>query len=88
MHDWQAAMVAVLIRSTYLLRSCFPPVPAVLTVHNAGYQGWFPPRTMETLLLPWDMFTFDKLEHYDTVDFLKGGVVYADAITTVSRDLR
>src|SRR6201985_1985168 len=31
------------------------------------------------------MFTFDKLEHYDTVDFLKGGVVYSDAITTVSR---
>jgi starch synthase len=60
-------------------------VPAVLTIHNAGYQGWFPPRTMETLLLPWDMFTFDKLEHYDTVDFLKGGIVYSDAITTVSR---
>jgi starch synthase len=37
------------------------------------------------LLLPWDMFTFDKLEHYDKVDFLKGGIVYADAITTVSR---
>ena len=36
-------------------------------------------------MLPWDMFTFDKLEHYDTVNFLKGGVVYADAITTVSR---
>ena len=55
------------------------------TIHNAGYQGWFPPRTMEKLLLPWDMFTIDKLEHYDTVDFLKGGIVYADAITTVSR---
>jgi starch synthase len=40
---------------------------------------------MEKLLLPWDMFTFDKLEHYNTVNFLKGGIVYADAITTVSR---
>jgi starch synthase len=39
---------------------------------------------METLLLPWDMFTMDKLEHFDKVNFLKGGVVYADAITTVS----
>ena len=36
-------------------------------------------------MLPWDMFTLDKLEHYDTVDFLKGGIVYSDAITTVSR---
>jgi len=84
-HDWQAAMIAVLLRSTYYFDPVFRRVPAVLTIHNAGYQGWFPPRTMETLLLPWDMFTFDKLEHYDTVDFLKGGIVYADALTTVSR---
>ncbi|MGD0444306.1 MAG: glycogen synthase GlgA [Edaphobacter sp.] len=84
-HDWHAAMVAVLLRSTYYFDPVLRHVPAVLTIHNAGYQGWFPPRTMETLLLPWDMFTFDKLEHYDTVDFLKGGIVYSDAITTVSR---
>jgi starch synthase len=84
-HDWQAAMLAVLLRSVYFFDPVLRRVPAVLTIHNAGYQGWFPPRTMETLLLPWDMFTFDKLEHYDTVDFLKGGIVYADAITTVSR---
>jgi starch synthase len=40
---------------------------------------------METLLLPWDMFTFDKLEQNDKVNFLKGGIVYSDAVTTVSR---
>jgi starch synthase len=84
-HDWQAAMVAVMLRSIYFFDPVFRHVPAVLTIHNAGYQGWFPPRTMETLLLPWDMFTYDKLEHYDKVNFLKGGIVYADAITTVSR---
>jgi starch synthase len=56
----------------------------VLTIHNAGYQGWFAPRTMETLMLPWDMFTLDKLEQYDKLNFLKGGIVYSDAITTVS----
>jgi starch synthase len=84
-HDWQTAMVAVMLRSIYYFDPVFRHVPAVLTIHNAGYQGWFPPRTMEKLLLPWDMFTLDKLEHYDTVDFLKGGIVYADVITTVSR---
>jgi starch synthase len=84
-HDWQAAMLSVFLRSIYFFDPVFKHVPSVLTIHNAGYQGWFPPRTMETLLLPWDMFTPDKLEHYDTVNFLKGGVVYADAITTVSR---
>src|SRR5271168_2597246 len=84
-HDWQTAMLAVLLRSTYYFDPVLRRVPAVLTIHNAGYQGTFPPRTMETLLLPWDMFTLDKLEHYDTMNFLKGGIVYADAITTVSR---
>ncbi|WP_035350215.1 glycogen synthase GlgA [Edaphobacter aggregans] len=84
-HDWQAAMIVVMLRSIYYFDPVFRRVPAVLTIHNAGYQGWFPPRTMETLLLPWDMFTLDKLEHYDKVNFLKGGIVYADAITTVSR---
>jgi hypothetical protein len=61
-HDWQAAMLAVLLRSTYYFDPVFRHVPAVLTIHNAGYQGWFPPQTMEKLLLPWDMFTFDKLD--------------------------
>jgi len=84
-HDWQTSILAVLLRSTYFFDPLLKHVPAVLTVHNAGYQGWFPSRTMETLLLPWDMFTFDRLEAYDNVNFLKGGVIYADAITTVSR---
>ncbi len=84
-HDWQTAMLAVLLRSTYYFDPVFRHVPAVLTIHNAGYQGWFPPKTMEMLLLPWEMFTLDKLEHYDKVNFLKGGIVYADALTTVSQ---
>lgn len=84
-HDWQAAMVAVMLRSVYYFDPVMRGVPVVLSIHNAGYQGLFPPKTMETLLLPWDMFTMDKLEQFDLVNFLKGGIVYADAITTVSR---
>ena len=57
----------------------------VLTIHNASYQGSFPPATVDQLLLPWDIFTFDKLEHYNTFNFLKGGIVYSDKLTTVSR---
>jgi starch synthase len=84
-HDWQTAMLAVLLRSTYYFDPVLRHVPVLLTIHNAGYQGWFPPQTMETLLLPWDMFTFEKLEQNDKVNFLKGGIVYSDAVTTVSR---
>ena len=83
-HDWQTAMLAVLLRSTYYFDPVLRHVPALLTIHNAGYQGLFPPRTMEQLLLPWDMFTFERLEQNDRVNFLKGGIVYADAVTTVS----
>lgn len=84
-HDWQTSMLAVMLRSIYYFDPVLRYVPAVLTIHNAGYQGAFPPQTMEKLLLPWEMFTFDKLEQNDTLNFLKGGIVYSDAITTVSR---
>jgi starch synthase len=57
----------------------------ILTIHNGGYQGWFPPATLDQLLLPWEIFTYDKVENFNTFNFLKGGVVYADAVTTVSR---
>jgi starch synthase len=83
-HDWQAAMLPVMLRSIYYYDPVLRHIPTVLTIHNAGYQGSFPPQTIEKLLLPWDLFTVDKLEHYSKVDFLKGGIVYSDAITTVS----
>jgi starch synthase len=84
-HDWQTAILAVLLRSTYYFDPVLSHVPVVLTIHDVAYQGWFPPQAIETLLLPWDLFTFEKLEHHKMLDFLKGGIVYADAITTVSQ---
>lgn len=84
-HDWQASLIPVYLRTTYYFDPVLRKIPCVLTVHNAGYQGWFPPTTTERLLLPWEVFTMDRLEHFDSFDFLKGGVVYSDAITTVSK---
>jgi len=84
-HDWQTSMVPVLLRSTYYFDPVLRQIPVVLTIHNAGYQGSFPPQTTEKLLLPWDVFTPDKLEHFNNFNFLKGGIVYSDALTTVSR---
>jgi starch synthase len=57
----------------------------VLTIHNAAYQGTFPPTTTEQLLFPWDLYTMDKVEMYDRFNFLKGAVVFSDQLTTVSR---
>ena len=84
-HDWQAAMVPVYLRTVYAGDPVLRGAAVVLTIHNAGYQGKFPPVTTERLLLPWEIFTMDKLEQFDRFNFLKGGLVYSDILTTVSR---
>lgn len=84
-HDWQAALIPVYLRTTYLEDPALRSVATVLTIHNAAYQGKFPPETTEELLFPWDLFTMDKVEQFDRFNFLKGGVVFSDLLTTVSR---
>jgi len=84
-HDWQAALIPVYLRTVYNSDPLLSRAGVVLTIHNAGYQGWFPPVTTERLLFPWDIFTMDKVEQYDNFNFLKGGLVYCDMLTTVSR---
>jgi starch synthase len=84
-HDWEAAMLSVYLRTIYYFDPALRNAGTVLTIHNTGQQGWFPPQTTERLLLPWEVFTMDKLEHFNTFNYLKGGIVYSDAITTVSK---
>ncbi len=84
-HDWPAAMLPVMLRSIYYYDPILHKIPCLLTVHNAGFQGRFPSTTIDKLLLPWDLYTSERIEFYDQVNFLKGGVVYSDVITTVSR---
>ncbi len=84
-HDWQAALIPVYLRTTYLDDPVLHSAAAVLTIHNAAYQGKFPPNTTEQLLFPWELFTMDKVEQFDRFNFLKGGVVFSDLLTTVSR---
>lgn len=84
-HDWETAILPVFLRTSYYFDPLLRTAGALLTVHNAGYQGWFPPATVERLLLPWEIFTPERAEHYNTLNFLKGGVVYSDLVTTVSR---
>ncbi|MBN1283265.1 MAG: glycogen synthase GlgA [Proteobacteria bacterium] len=83
-HDWQAALVPVYMRSIYAGERALKKAKSVLTIHNLGYQGIFPKSAMELTGLGWSLFTFDRLEFWDKVNFLKGGIAFADAITTVS----
>jgi starch synthase len=78
-HDWQAAMATVYLH--------FHPArrPAtVLTIHNVAFQGRYPAQLFPRLGLPASAFGVDGMEFYGDVSFLKGGLVFADQLTTVS----
>jgi starch synthase len=84
-HDWQTALIPVLLRALYDEDPALGAVPTVFTIHNMGYQGVFSPDTLPLLMLPWDLFTITRLEFFGKVNFLKGALTYSDFITTVSR---
>ena len=84
-HDWQSALVPVMLRELYAEDPAFREVATIFTIHNMGYQGLFPPDTLPLLMLPWELFTISKMEFFGQVNFLKGALTYADFVTTVSR---
>src|SRR5579862_4508718 len=84
-HDWQSALVPVLLRTVYAGDPAFAKIPVVLTIHNMGYQGIFPSEAMERVGLPETLFQMNGLEFFGRVNYLKGGLLYADHLTTVSR---
>jgi starch synthase len=83
-HDWHTALAPVYLRTVYALDDRFKRVKVVLSVHNAGFQGHFPPEAMAELGLPGALYNWRQLEWYGRVNWLKGGLVFADAATTVS----
>jgi len=84
-HDWQSALVPVMLRTLYAEDPAFREVATVFTIHNMGYQGLFPPDTLPLLTLPWDLLTISKMEFFGQVNFLKGALVLSDFVTTVSK---
>jgi len=84
-HDWQTALVPVLLRTSYSDDPVLKDIPVVFTIHNMGYQGQFSRDVMERAGIPAATFTPARLEFYGDVNFLKGGIVYSDYVTTVSR---
>jgi starch synthase len=77
-NDWQAALVPA-----YLAWSG-SKVPSILTIHNLAYQGLFPKESLRRIGAPESSFHIDGVEFYDKLSFLKGGLVYASHLTTVS----
>ncbi|MCA9739553.1 MAG: glycogen/starch synthase [Gemmatimonadota bacterium] len=83
-HDWHTALAPVLLRTELAGQPVFDAMATVLSVHNAGYQGHFAPETLVDLGLPLDLFHWARMEWYGRVNWLKGGLVYADFAATVS----
>lgn len=85
-HDWHAAVVPVLLKANYSEKPEYQHLKTVFTVHNLRYQGVFPQSVLADILgLDWQYFQPDGLEFFDAVNYMKGGLAYADRITTVSR---
>jgi starch synthase len=84
-HDWQTGLVPALLRGPYRSIPIFEGAVSVFTVHNIGYQGIFPPERLSiTGLPPSDYFNPEGLEFWGNFSLLKAGLVYSEAITTVS----
>lgn len=84
-HDWQASLVPVYLKHRWMSEPALAATRSLLTIHNLAYQGLFPKEKFPLLGLPWMVFSMNGLEYYDKINLLKGGIVFADAVNTVSR---
>lgn len=84
-HDWQSSLIPVFLRSTFATHGFYNGTKTIMTIHNLKFQGVWNINTFKyNTALPDYMFTPDKLEFKKDANMLKGGLVYADYITTVS----
>jgi starch synthase len=85
LNDWQSALIAVYLRTIFSGGPVLGNAATLLTIHNLAYQGIFPKWQFNFTGLDWEHFNWRHLEYYGKVNFLKGGIVFADLINTVSR---
>jgi starch synthase len=86
-HDWQTGLIPVLLKDIFSRNEFYRGIKSIMTIHNLKFQGVWNIDTVRELtgLMPYH-FTSDKLEAYGDANYLKGGLVYADKITTVSEN--
>ena len=84
LHDWQTALCAVYLKALSHEHGSLQSIKTLLTVHNLGYQGIFPGQEFMKTGLPSSLFSPGSLEFYGAVNCLKGGIIFSDAVSTVS----
>lgn len=87
-HEWQTGLVPVYLRTLYHDRPRLQRLPVVYTVHNVGYQGLFSSFDLPLTGLGWELLSPKALEFYGKINFMKGGLVFADLLSTVSSRYR
>jgi starch synthase len=85
LHDWQAALTPVYLREHFRGDPTFLGVKSLLTIHNLGYQGLFAPEALPKIALGSKLLNPDQLEFFGRVNFLKAGIAWSDAVSTVSQ---
>lgn len=83
-HDWQAALVNIYLKTLYRNDDFFKKTKCALTIHNLAYQGLFEKDKYPILGISWDYFSMQFLEFYGKINLLKGGIAFSDIINTVS----
>lgn len=83
-HDWQAGLAPLYLKETAAVDPAFLGARSMMTIHNLAYRGIFPRSRMAEVSLPERLFRPDLIEFHGNISFLKAGLVFADAITTVS----
>ena len=85
-HDWQTGLVPVYLDHYRFFMDYYCGIKTIMTIHNLKFQGvWGTEDVRDITGLPDYYFTHDKLEAYNNANLLKGGIVYADLVTTVSK---
>lgn len=83
-HDWHTALAPVYLRRAFAGQPFYERLAVVTSVHNAGFQGHFPPETLLGLGLAPELYHPGAFEWYDRMNMLKGGLAHSDVAVTVS----
>lgn len=85
-HDWQTGLIPVYLKDLFSNDEFYAGIKSIMTIHNLKFQGVWDLKTVKDVTGLSDYyFTPDKLEAYGDANYLKGGITYADTVTTVSR---
>lgn len=84
-HDWHMGLVPLYKKALPEYKNIFTHTHTVFTIHNLSYQGIFPIDQYPQLDLDWKYFNMNGLEYYRHINFLKGGIVFSEAVNTVSQ---